>query len=153
MTEARPLAARSPRLAPTRQRWRRLALLRLEGDGREPLDLLLALLAVDPFEHIVDGAPGDERVMLAEGGVGVDDLPERGPCLHERDEDPQSPSGRPALAVRGRDRCLGEVLERDAEEEPGFLDTRTRGVVGRDTGEQTVDKFHGRIVPARGASA
>lgn len=91
--------------------------------------------------------------MLAEGGVGVDDLPERGPCLRERDEDPQSPSGRPALAVCRCDRCLGEVLERDAEEEPGFLDTRTRGMVGRDAGEETIDEFHGWIVPTQGVGA
>lgn len=91
--------------------------------------------------------------MLAEGGVGVDDLRERGRrCLRQRHEDPQPPSGRPALAVRGRDRCLGEVLERDTEEKPGFLDACTRRVVGRDASEETIDKFHGWIVPAQGAS-
>lgn len=91
--------------------------------------------------------------MLAEGGVGVDDLREWGRrCLRQRHEDPQAPSGRSALAVRGRDRCLGEVLERDSEEKPGFLDARARGMVSGDLGEEKVDDLHGDIVPPGPAS-
>lgn len=90
--------------------------------------------------------------MLAEGSVGVNDLLERSIPLHERHEDPQTTRRRPALAVSRRDRSLGEVFERDAEEEPGFFDARTRRVVSGDTGEQAIDEFHRRIVPARSTS-
>ena len=77
--------------------------------------------------------------MLAEGGVGVDDLREWGRrCLRQRHEDPQAPSGRSASRCAAVIAALAKSSSATGEEKPGFL-TRTRGMVGGDLGEEKVD--------------